>query len=182
MKKLFKYILIIIILIIAFILDAIILDTINAKAFKKSPIISKHKVLDNYNYVDQGILFNVFYCHHSNDVLVVSWKLKFNNYECPTINNKNMLEITNHVFIRTYNIEKIENIDKDNIYLTITNNNNNKKKVKIQKIKNIEIGKKYQFIFQIKSNQIEDNIESIFKNTTILSITETNKNSNQFIR
>jgi len=181
MKKIFKYILFIIIFIIAFIIDAVVIDTINAKVFRKSPIISKHYVLDNYNNVDKGVLFDVYYCHHYSDVEVVSWKFKFNNFQCPITNNKYMIDKIDQVFIKTYTIDKIENIDKNNIYLTISSDDKNYK-VKTKKYNNIKEKNKYEFLFKIKSNNIEEDIESIFNNTEIISITKTDKDINQFIR
>lgn len=181
MKKIKKYILYIIILIIAFIIDAIIIDTINAKVFHKSPIISKHYVLDNYNYVDKGIIFDIYYCQHSSDLVYVSWKFKFNNFECPTTEYSSMINKIDHVFIKTYTIDKIEKIDKNNIYLTITNEDINYK-VKTRNFNNLKEKNKYEFLFKIISNNIEEDIDSIFNNTEIISITKTDKDINQFVR
>ncbi len=184
MMKRFKYILIIFIVIISLLIVGISFDIINAKIFKKSPIISWYQNFGTYGYVDRGILFDVFYCNQSADVVLVSWKLKGSNYTCPKIEYEPMISLINNVFVKTYIIENIEETDnKDYKYWVVSQYNGEvKKTVKVHNLsQDIEIGKKYEIIFRIKSNKIKDNIESIFKNANIEYIKETNEDINQFI-
>jgi len=73
MKNIIKNIIPIILIIIGIIL----LDTIQARIFKNSPIISKRESLpDDDSYVDKGILIDTYYCTKEKDIVTVSWHLK----------------------------------------------------------------------------------------------------------
>lgn len=102
-----------------------------------------------------------------------------NNYNIPFINNTNMNNVENSTFTKTYNVLNIaDSNDKDYIYLTIRQFQEEEvKTVKIQKslTNSIEIGKDYEFTFKYTDKLVEDNIESIFTNTTLISIRETDK-------
>ena len=89
MKKSLKIILIVIGIIAGFIL----LDTLQARIFKNSPIISWKEKLDGDSYVDKGILVDTYYCR-KDDIEEVSWHLKNSKFTCP-INE----EIDDEVFI-----------------------------------------------------------------------------------
>lgn len=184
MKKLFKVILIIIGFIIAIILEAIIYDIINAKIFKKSPIISKYEALEGNSYVDRGIIFDVYYCHHSADIVLVSWKFKTTKFTCPVQESRSMIDLTDHVFIKTYTIEKITK-EKNSNYQSWTISQlgeADKYNVKVANEFKVKENTNYEITFKILSNDISDNIESIFKYSKIILITETDKDINQFIR
>ena len=90
-----------IITIILIIIGIILLDTIQARIFKNSPIISKRESLpDNDSYVDKGILINTYYCTKEKDIVTVSWHSKKSKFTCPI---DNVYEIENEY--------KVENID-----------------------------------------------------------------------
>lgn len=88
MKKYIKISLVVLLLIISI----IILDTIVARALKRSPIISwKENVSDSDSYVDKGILLDTYYCTKEKDIMNVSWHYKTSKFTCP-IDNVNELD------------------------------------------------------------------------------------------
>lgn len=184
MKKWLNYPLIIICIVVAFIVAAILFDILNARIFNKSPIISEYESLGKNGYVDRGLVFDVFYCNHSSDVVYVDWKLKWSKYTCPDIEYESMIDRVGNVFIKTYTIENIEDIDgEDYQYWTVSQYNESEKEiVKVPILsEKIEVGKKYEIIFKIKSNKIENDTKSVFENTEIISIKETGEDINQII-
>lgn len=184
MKKWLKHLLIIICIIMGFTVSMIFFDIINACIFNKSPIVSKYEFLGNNGYVDRGVIFDVFYCNKSSDVVYVAWKLKWSKYTCPDIEYKSMIDRVGNVFVKTYTIEKIENSnEKYYQYLTVSQYDvREKETVKVPILsEKIEVGKKYEIIFRIKSNEITNEIKSVFENAEIISIKETEKDINQFI-
>lgn len=72
--------------IIITILSIILLDTIQAVAFKNSPIISwrVEDANDNDSYVDKGILIDTYYCVKDQDIITVIPTFKNTNYNCPS--------------------------------------------------------------------------------------------------
>ena len=127
----------------------------------------------------------MFYCNNSADVVFVSWKLNGSKYTCPEIEYEPMVNIIDNVFVKTYTIDNIEISDKIGFQKwTISNiseKNSKTVEVFVSSFK-VEEGKKYEIIFRIKNNKIENNIKSIFENSEIENIKETNKDINQFIR
>ena len=86
-KKVKKNKVLIILLTIAFtILSIILLDTIQAIAFKNSPIISWRfeDANDSDSYVDKGILIDTYYCVKEQDIITVIPTFKNTNYNCPS--------------------------------------------------------------------------------------------------
>lgn len=84
MKKSSKIILIVVLLIVGI----IVIDTIQAKIFNNSPIISfKEKLEDSDSWVDKGILINTYYCVKEKDIVTVHLENKFSKFSCP-IDNK----------------------------------------------------------------------------------------------
>lgn len=81
MNKVIKIFLIIII----FIIVVIILDSIQARLFKRSPIISirETNLLDEDSYVDKGIIINTYYCIKEKDIVKVEWYFKKTKFDCP---------------------------------------------------------------------------------------------------
>lgn len=184
MKNWFKDILLTPCVIIGFILASIFFDIINAKIFRKSPIISWYEYIADYGYVDRGVLFDVFYCNESADVVFVSWKLKGSNYTCPKVEYEPMVGVVDNVFVKTYKIENIEETnDKDYQYWTLSQHDGEvRETVKVHTLnQEVGIGKKYEIIFRIKSNKIKDNIKSIFENADIEYMKQVDKDINQFI-
>lgn len=83
MKKLIRITLII----IGTLVGIILLDTLQARIFKHSPIISwKVELEDDDSYVDKGILIDVYYCTKEEDMVTVSWHFKGNKFTCPIDN------------------------------------------------------------------------------------------------
>ena len=111
------------------------------------------------------------------EIVVNSNLIKFVKSEKLTLedNNQSVQEFT---FIRTYNILNIANSnDKKYLYLTIRQFQDEEvQTVKVEKslCPSIEVGKNYEFFLKTHK-KIEDNILSIFNNSTIISIKETNK-------
>ena len=83
------------------------------------------------------------------------------------------------IFIRTYNI--VERIDNNSLEYNSFKIKEFQGKEEIIDIKkdlssNIEIGKNYEFTFKKSNNKdIEDNIKSIFENSELISVIETDK-------
>ena len=94
MKKKIKLILII----TGIILSIIILDTIQARILKNSPLISKKEQLpNNASWVDKGILMDTYYCIKEKDIVTVSWHFKTTKFTCPidnTIEENNLENIS----------------------------------------------------------------------------------------
>lgn len=99
MKKSLKIILITILAITSI----IVIDTVQARLFKNSPVISLKEELDD-NWVDKGILMDTYYCIKEKDLVEVSWHLKTSKFTCPLENNK------------TYDITLETNTSKDYIF------------------------------------------------------------------
>lgn len=108
MKNIIKNIITIILIVIGIIL----LDTIQARIFKNSPIISKRESLpDNDSYVDRGMLINTYYCTKEKDIVTISYHYKKSKFTCPIDNEDNLY---------SYEEENINNIeDIDGITMTI---------------------------------------------------------------
>lgn len=61
----------------------IVLDTLQARIFKGSPLISWEEKLDKASYVDKGILMDTYYCVKEQDIVNVSWHFKTSKFTCP---------------------------------------------------------------------------------------------------
>lgn len=86
MKKNLKIVLITVIVLIIIVL----LDTLQARIFKNSPIISwKEELSDADSWVDKGILIDTYYCTEEKDIVTVSWKFKGSKFTCPIDNGEN---------------------------------------------------------------------------------------------
>lgn len=82
MKKGLKIILIIVITLIGI----IILDTVQARVLKNSPIISwKEKTGNGESYVDRGLIIDSYYCTKEEDIVTVSWQFKGSKFACDHI-------------------------------------------------------------------------------------------------
>ncbi len=105
MKKYLK----IFIIIISLVFGIILLDTLQARLFKHSPLLSIKESLNDKSYVDKGILINTFYCIND-DVINVSWHFKTAKFTCPIysvveIDLKGLvLEVTDN-YVRMLSIE-----------------------------------------------------------------------------
>ena len=89
-------------------------------------------------------------------------------------------------FTRTYQVLNIaESDDQNYLYLTIKRFQIDKvETVKVERnIANmVEVNKYYEFSFENASNEIEDNIKSIFENATLKDIIETDKTGLQQVQ
>lgn len=98
-EKSVKIILIVIVLLIGIIL----LDTLQARVLKRSPIISwKENLADDDSWVDKGILIDTYYCTKEQDIVTVSWKFKGNKFTCP-IDNIQIKKFVDYDFSVTVN-------------------------------------------------------------------------------
>lgn len=91
MKKIIKYkykkYLKIALIIIGVIVGIILIDTLQARIFKNSPIISIRKELeDDDSYVDRGILIDTYYCTKEKDIVTISYHFKGDKFTCPVDN------------------------------------------------------------------------------------------------
>lgn len=90
------------ILIIVLVLASIVLiDTLQARIFKRSPIISWQEDISWHSWVDRGILMDTYYCSEASDLMTVNWTLKGSKYACPM----NELKLNYYDFSVTVNSE-----------------------------------------------------------------------------
>ena len=83
MKKWLK----LIIILITILVSIIILDSIQARIFKQSPIISwKEELADSDSWVDKGLIIDTYYCTKEKDIITVYMKFKGNKFTCPIDN------------------------------------------------------------------------------------------------
>jgi len=149
MKKIIKISIIAILIMISFIL----IDTAQARIFKRSPIISWKEKLDKYSWVNKGIIIDTYYCVKEKDILTVSWHLKNYKFTC-AINNNDTVKV-NEITDTTKNIENfvcaeaLESFYEDENYIYYWNC-----------IKNNYMIVKYE-------NGYEETISNALKNKTI---------------
>ena len=78
MKKFLKIILIVTIVLFCIIL----LDSIQARIFRHSPIISwKEQLADSDSWVDRGLIIDTYYCTKEKDIVNVSWTYTESKYD-----------------------------------------------------------------------------------------------------
>jgi len=94
-------------------------------------------------------------------------------------NMKNEINNDKRAFTKTYNVLNVADSNDENyLYITIRQFQAEEvETVKVQKsLANIvERGNSYEFTFQYTNNNVDDNIESIFVNTILVSIQKTDK-------
>jgi len=94
-------------------------------------------------------------------------------------NMKNEINNDKRSFTKTYNVLNVADSNDENyLYITIRQFQAEEvETVKVQKsLANIvERGNSYEFTFQYTNNNVDDNIESIFVNTILVSIQKTDK-------
>lgn len=82
-----KNIIINILIIVGILVGVVLLDTLQARIFNNSPIISwKEELEDDDSYVDRGILIDTYYCIKEKDIVTVSFHIKGNKFACPIDN------------------------------------------------------------------------------------------------
>lgn len=74
---------IIALIVIGTLVGIVLLDTIQARIFKNSPIISLQEKLEGDSYVDKGLLIDTYYCVKEQDIVTVSWHFKNAKFTCP---------------------------------------------------------------------------------------------------
>jgi len=66
----------------------VVVDSLQARVFKNSPIISWKETLPvAHSWVDKGILIDTYYCTKEKDIVTVSWHFKTSKFTCPIKNN-----------------------------------------------------------------------------------------------
>lgn len=161
MKKFLKIILIV------FMISAslIILDTLQARLFKNSPILSFESKI-NDGYVKKGILMDTYYCLKEQDIVSISYQFKTSKYACPvstdtkkSLDDLYKLELTKNKDIRNidenYNLEQAQ---KDNCLVI---KYNSEIKIANENVSNEFINNYYNkkdAFMRIASNTIEGNI------------------------
>ena len=107
----------------------------------------------------------------------------------PVNKNDKIYKIDKHIlgktFIRTYHIYHIADSRSENyVYITIrAYNQEDIDTVLVEKslFPSLEINKDYEFTFKVTNEDIEESIQSIFKNTEIVQIQETTKEGEEQI-
>lgn len=61
----------------------VIVDTIQARVLKNTPVISWKESLDDGNFVVRGIMMDTYYCFKDEDIIIVNWRIKGSDYICP---------------------------------------------------------------------------------------------------
>jgi len=112
-------------------------------------------------------------CHTydgNEDIYIGNVKMGYKNNFCKD---------NNYTFVRTYFIEKIEYVGYNDYQIKLKGNDNvlNEVIVNSPKLVYLEEGKTYEFEFMINEgvNNVDDNIKSIFENSTIVEFRETTK-------
>ena len=108
------------------------------------------------------------------DIYLGPIDMKYEEEFCKFDNDKKELK----TFIRTYNVNSIHLDDDENyIYLTLKQFQGETATVHVLKsiASNVKMGYNYEFKFEYLDNNFEDNMNSIFENTTLLEIKETDK-------
>ena len=80
-------------IILGALVSIVVLDTIQARLFKNSPIISWQEKLDGDSYVAKGILMDTYYCTKDKDTVNMSWHFKTSKYNCPLNNNSKKVSL-----------------------------------------------------------------------------------------
>lgn len=158
--------------------NKITMEEIIAKANKDIPNAVSYDDGGSIEYHYEN--YTIIKCHTldgNRDVYIGTrdLKLKDININSNDINNNT----ENSTFTKTYNVLNVADSNDENyIYLTIRQFQEEEvKTVKVQRslANNIEISKDYEFTFRYTDKKVEENIESIFTNTTLVSIKKTDK-------
>jgi len=135
------------------------------------------EVLTNYAgekfEIDKNGTLALLKCHTydgNEDIYIGNVKMGYKNNFCKD---------NNYTFVRTYFIEKIEYVGYNDYQIKIKGNDNvlNEVIVNSPKLVYLEEGKTYEFELMINEgvNNVDDNIKSIFENSTIVEFRETTK-------
>lgn len=158
--------------------NKITMEEIIAKANKDFPNATSYDDGGSIEYHYEN--YTIIKCHTldgNRDVYIGTkdLKLKDININSNDINNNT----ENSTFTKTYNVLNVADSNDENyIYLTIRQFQEEEvKTVKVQRslANGIEITKDYEFTFKYTDKKVEENIESIFTNTKLISIKKTDK-------
>ena len=113
MKKIIKNILIV----VAIIIGLVLLDTLQARIFKHSPVISwEEGQPDGDSWVDRGLLMDTYYCTKERDIQTIYWKPKGIKFHCPVDHLSQLLVYDFAVVVTTPSYhKKIFAFEKDGI-------------------------------------------------------------------
>ena len=124
--------------------------------------------------IDKNGTLALLKCHMydgNEDVYIGNVKMGYKNNFCKE---------NNYTFIRTYYIEEIEYVGYNDYQIKLKGNDNvlNEVIINSPKLVYLEEGKTYEFEFMINDgmNNVDDNIKSIFENSSIVEFRETTKN------
>lgn len=141
--------------------------------------ITYNEEYDNYNiYRDFQIIsqngFSILKCKNNNKIYFSTLDNRFDSNLCDVDNKRN-----GETFIRTYKVLNVAPSNDGNYYY-LTIRQYQLEEVEVVKIKkslnpNIEVNKDYEFTFKFTNKNVEDNISSIFMNTTLINISYTSK-------
>lgn len=161
------------------ILDKIFKKLASTYSFGKSVIYHDYKIPNISNH---GI--SIIKCNGENslnDIYIGPSDMYF---------KKNFCKKDNHTFVRTYlvkNIEKYstsedEGITNSKFLVTLEQFQYNTETVIIDGTYDLVIGNNYEFEFMKENNYIDDNIKSIFENSSIVEIRKTDKEGHEQIQ
>ena len=124
--------------------------------------------------IDKNGTLALLKCHTydgNEDVYIGNVKMGFKNNFCRD---------NNYTFVRTYFIDEIEYVGYNDYQIKLKGNDNVLTEVVVNspKLVYLEAGKTYEFEFMVNDgiNNVDDNIKSIFENSTIIEFRETTKN------
>lgn len=117
MKNNYSKCLKIILIVVGVLVGIILIDTLQARIFKNSPIISIRKELeDDDSYVDRGVLVDTYYCTKEKDIVTVIYHFKGDKFTCPIDNVKEYSErAQNLINLLKEKMVEMEILDEDNL-------------------------------------------------------------------
>jgi len=144
MKKYIKISLIVLLIIIGIIL----VDTLQAKIFKNSPLISiKESLEDSDSWVDKGLIIDTYYCTKEQDIITIYQYFKGAKFTCPIDNiiNERIVMVKGNLYYDTGMESTIEG-RCGNVDGKITSNIASSEIPKVDNQANFEGNYGYQFV------------------------------------
>ncbi|MCH5166520.1 MAG: hypothetical protein J1F35_01380 [Erysipelotrichales bacterium] len=81
-----------VLIIIGILVLVILIDTIQARIFEISPLISKKVKLEGGSSVNKGFIIDTFFCVEDKDIVTVSWHFKKSKFTCPVYEVQSTVE------------------------------------------------------------------------------------------
>lgn len=184
MKRKIKILLIILFIIIIFGIIFFTIDYNRAKNNQKPLFcIKTGTLLDGGTIEYLGIGYKVIDFHTIagyDDIKIGTWSMDYDDFRTEMKEYEDRFERQlSNTFIRTYQVLNVtESDDFNHLYITIKQFQADEvETVKVQRdlANSIEANKNYEFTFEYTNNTFENNIKSIFENTTLVSVKETDK-------